>query len=171
MVSDRLCECGCGQPTLVSAYTSERYGYVKGQPRRFRKGHAHRWKPATNYRRVTVRGRLSRIHRLRAERALGKTLPPKAVVHHADGSRSDDAPLVICQDETYHRLLHARMRIRAAGGNPDLDKLCTHCKRCLPRSSFYPRTSKYDGLHDECKDCSRSRARRWKAAHRRAVAS
>ena len=47
-------------------------------------------------------------HTLIAEKALGKTLPPKAVVHHANGSR-DSGPLVICEDIAYHHLLHQRM--------------------------------------------------------------
>lgn len=52
------------------------------------------------------------LHRLRAERALGKPLPGKVVVHHADGSKHPNAQLVICQDQAYHMLLHARMRAR-----------------------------------------------------------
>lgn len=34
-----LCECGCGQPTKIAHYSSEWYGYVKGQPIRFVQGH------------------------------------------------------------------------------------------------------------------------------------
>lgn len=38
----KLCECGCGKPTSVAKYTAVRFGYVKGQPKRFRKGHYKR---------------------------------------------------------------------------------------------------------------------------------
>jgi hypothetical protein len=44
-----LCECGCGQPARISKKGNRRYGYVKGQPRRFLRGHANRVHP-----RVTV---------------------------------------------------------------------------------------------------------------------
>lgn len=39
-----LCECGCGQRTTISPWTVRANGYVKGQPRRFVKGHRHRAK-------------------------------------------------------------------------------------------------------------------------------
>lgn len=37
-----FCECGCGQRTTISSYTHRRHGYVKGQPRRFVRGHYNR---------------------------------------------------------------------------------------------------------------------------------
>lgn len=36
----KLCECGCGQPTPIAAYSSKRQGWVKGQPLRFLRFHA-----------------------------------------------------------------------------------------------------------------------------------
>jgi hypothetical protein len=97
-----------------------------------------------------------REYRLRAEEALGHPLPPKAVVHHATGSLAPGAPLVICQDESYHRLLHRRMRVAAAGGDPNLDRLCTNCGP-LPAAEFYPATRTTDGymkFYGHCKRCS-----------------
>jgi HNH endonuclease len=51
-------------------------------------------------------------HIVIAERALGKQLPPKAVVHHINGKPADNrnSNLVICQDQSYHMLLHKRAR-------------------------------------------------------------
>jgi hypothetical protein len=52
-------------------------------------------------------------HILLAERALGKPLPPKAVVHHMNGDKADNYTpfnLVICPDQAYHLLLHRRMK-------------------------------------------------------------
>jgi hypothetical protein len=34
-----LCECGCGRRTVVADHTDRKYGYVKGQPKRFLRGH------------------------------------------------------------------------------------------------------------------------------------
>lgn len=49
-------------------------------------------------------------HIVIAESILGKPLPPKAEIHHVNGTRHDNTPsnLVICQDRAYHLLLHRR---------------------------------------------------------------
>lgn len=39
MSSVKLCECGCGEPAPIAKYTSTEYGWVKGQPKRFIRGH------------------------------------------------------------------------------------------------------------------------------------
>ena len=53
-----------------------------------------------------------REHIFVAEKILGKPLPPKAVVHHINEDKTDNRPenLVICQDRTYHFLLHRRKK-------------------------------------------------------------
>ena len=73
-------------------------------------------------------GRRTYEHIVVAERALGKRLPPGAVVHHVNEVKSDNAPtnLVICPDEAYHRLIHRRMRALEKCGNPDFRK-CPLC--------------------------------------------
>jgi hypothetical protein len=93
------------------------------------------------------------IHRMRAEKTLGKPLPIGAVVHHADGSKNPNATLVICQDNAYHMGLHLRMRIKAAGGHPWLDKMCCRCKQPKPKTEFYSDRYYPDGLSMKCKPC------------------
>jgi hypothetical protein len=52
-----------------------------------------------------------RLHKVRAEQALGKPLPIKAVVHHVNGDiENPNAQLVICEDQSYHLLLHKLAR-------------------------------------------------------------
>lgn len=44
----KLCECGCGQPAPIAKSSDARFGYVKGQPKRFILGHSSRrvdWAP------------------------------------------------------------------------------------------------------------------------------
>jgi hypothetical protein len=102
-----------------------------------------------------------RLHIARAERALGHPLPPKAQVHHADGSKSDNAPLVICQDYAYHRLLHVRAKVLQAGGNPNTDKVCCDCGAVKALDAFgIVRTNKSDGHAHICRDCHNARQQR-----------
>lgn len=100
------------------------------------------------------------MHVVRAERALGKPLPKGAVVHHADGSIDEHGPLVICQSQGYHRHLHMRMRIKAAGGNPNTDRFCRYCKLLKPITAFV-KLSKPETWH--CLECSRLKAKAYKA--------
>jgi hypothetical protein len=161
------CQCGCGQPTPIAKTTRTEHGWVKGQPIRFVHGHhtrvmkRSRLATVTDYRKVTIGvKKAQRLHRFRAEQALGKPLPPKAIVHHADGSRADNAPLVICQDAAYHKLLHMRMRIKAAGGDPNTDKICSACKRAKDRSQFWVNPKAPLGVNSCCKDCMSKQNRR-----------
>ena len=67
-------------------------------------------------------------HVVVAEQALGRPLPPRAVVHHVDTNGDNNAPsnLVICESRAYHALLHKRMRALAACG----DASALRCHRC-----------------------------------------
>jgi hypothetical protein len=155
-----LCGCGCNQITAIALKTNSRRGDVAGYPKKFVKGHRHRLVKTKSYRAISLAGRWARLHVRRAERALGKPLPPKAVVHHADGSKGDHAPLVICQDQAFHALLHVRMRVRAAGGDPDTDALCGHCRTVKPRTAFSgDATNLLQGIYRWCRDCNNATQR------------
>ena len=125
--------------------------------------------PIKSYRQLAHNGSIARLHRIRAERALGHPLPPKAVVHHADGTRSDTSPLVICQDDSYHKLLHRRMRVKAAGGNPNLDEFCKTCEQVKPAAAFRKERQHAQGRRVQCYDCRNTRRRElWRASRERA---
>ena len=166
-----LCECGCGTPTRLAEKTSASRGDVQGQPKRFVRGHASRSRAVvkSKYRqRLDADGKVSTLHRLRAVAALGKPLPRGAQVHHADGSRADDAPLVICQDAKYHKLLHARLRVKRAGGDPNTDKVCVSCGTVKSKRDFSNNRSNYDGLHSACKACASEQNKAYRSKERAA---
>jgi hypothetical protein len=122
-----LCACGCGQPVRLATATNRKYGWVKGQPMRYVSGHNNRDRTPGKYPGRKVGAKVYMLHRLRAEHALGRALPRSVIVHHADGTTDPNAPLVICQDQRYHMLLHVRMRVVRAGGNPDTQRVCGRC--------------------------------------------
>lgn len=63
-----------------------------------------------------------------AEKALGKTLPYGAVVHHLDRNtmNNDGRNLLVCPSQAYHRLIHQREDAFDACGHADYRK----CVRC-----------------------------------------
>lgn len=175
IVAAGLCICGCGNPTPLAKRTRAKVGNVKGQPVRFIPLH-HRRVPRRQPRAVwggdedgyvriqlpdhprADHGGYVFEHILVAERALGKFLVQPAVVHHVNEQRRENHPtnLVICEDVTYHQLLHARMRMiadRKASG-----KVCRLCGVRRPFDQFVRRAKNVDGLYSWCKDCKHARA-------------
>lgn len=45
---ETLCQCGCGHPAPIAGKTRRKFGHVKGEPMRYRKGHATRKRPAVD---------------------------------------------------------------------------------------------------------------------------
>lgn len=95
-------------------------------------------------------------HIIIVEKALGRYLPEAHPVHHFNevGTDNRNSNLVVCENAAYHRLLHSRQRIVAAGGDADLDKICSRCERLLPRTEFSNSSNRYDGLNPSCRRCT-----------------
>ncbi len=151
-----LCQCGCNQKTKIIEYNNKRDGWVKGESQKFIYGHRSRlprdtlnyprghkhgsWKDGeineNGYVRIFLpqhprnSGNYIPKHVYLAEKAIGKYLPPKALVHHFNGIGDDNSPgnLIACEDEKYHKLLHQRSNSLKATGNVNWRK-CVFCKK------------------------------------------
>jgi len=164
----RVCDCGCNQPTYITRWTHLNRGHIKGQPLPFLSGHRKASKRPKAYIQQG-RGRNAMLHRQRAEAALGRLLPLKAVVHHPDEDPwNRHARLVICENRAYHKLLHVRMRIKAAGGNPNTDKICSFCQKPkrLDQFTLCKSPGQYAGRVSTCRDCVTPAKRAWLAGRK-----
>ena len=101
-----------------------RYGWKNGQYIDT-EGYVHVKHP--HHRRAHVDGYVLE-HLLVAERAMGKSLPLGAEMHHVNGDKADNrsSNLVVCDSRAYHSLLHQRQRALKACDHAHWRK-CNHC--------------------------------------------
>ncbi len=161
------CACGCGLPVAIAKRTNKTFGHVAGQPVKFRTGHNSRRVPKSRYRQVYRPEHISANssgcvfeHIYLAEVAIGRKLPASAEVHHVDGNSLNNhrTNLVICQDNAYHKLLHARGHVLEMGGNPNTQKFCHKCSSLKSFSEFKKNLkNKTTGLLSQCIECSLKR--------------
>ena len=149
------CKCGCGAHVLpphsfVQGHNSKTDGAKKQMSEaRFR---SSRRVGNHGYVVVTRNGHQVLEHIYVAEQAIGRPLNKGAEVHHINGIRSDNrnSNLVICNDKTYHQLLHRRQRALDECGNANHIK-CGYCGKYDTRESMYIRKDKYGyGYHKSC---------------------
>lgn len=175
-----LCACGCGEQ-VGRAKT----GPNRGEPNKFVHGHNSRVNP-TNWNGGQFTDADGYVHVLRpdhpradsigyvrehilvAEEAMGKPLPEGALIHHVNQDPSDNRPenLVVCPDDAYHMLLHARQRALDAAGDPDY-LLCHFCSKYGDPDCMYVTDvggARPRGTHPEC-DLADQRKRRRERRH------
>lgn len=110
----------------------------------------------SKYRSVNHDGKVTKEHLVLAEKALGKKIPKGIEVHHVDcnGMNNAAANLVICQDHSYHMLLHKRQRAMDACGNPNFLK-CEICKTWSSPDGMYVRKDGKGQWHRTCGNITR----------------
>lgn len=89
------------------------------------------------------------VHKLVAEKVLGRAIPNGACVHHVNGDRADNRTgnLVICPSASYHMLIHQRSRAFDACGNANW-RLCNYCFKYDAPENLYIR-----GRHSRHREC------------------
>lgn len=162
-----LCQCGCEHSTRIAERDDPRYGSVKGQPRRFVKGHdkrKHRVRHAGGYVLLhapdhprAIQGKVLE-HILVVECTIGRVLPVGAVIHHVNDQTADNrnSNLVVLQSSSEHGTLHRRRRVLRRGGDPWTQRLCCICKQAKDTSEFYRSSDR--AFSAACKACDRARA-------------
>lgn len=172
-----FCQCGCGEKTEICKRTSTRQGYAKGHPKKFISGHAIRGERNPSWKRgwkIDRKGGYKLIlspehphkdshgyvpeHVLICEKALGKYLPPQAVVHHVNKNTVDNLSpfnLIVCQDNTYHLYLHQRQRAFDASDHADWLS-CRYCKKYDDPINLVVRTynNHRNAYHRVCENAS-----------------
>ena len=156
-----LCQCGCNKPTKPYKRNRPYLGHVKGEYPKYLNGHNKRKHAKTiigEYEAVRMPNHPNAFsggyvfkHIAIVTKVLGKPLPEGVQVHHADGNplNNEKSNLVVCPNQTYHKLLHQRTNALETCGNPDWIK-CTYCSNYDDPSRIYidANNVKY---HRECK--------------------
>jgi hypothetical protein len=107
----------------------KRHGNWRGG--RTTSGNGYVYVEAFDHPRADSRGRMYE-HIIMIEAAIGRLLPQKACVHHVNEIKNDNRNdnLVVCENQAYHLLLHARTRAYYATGNAHSIK-CAYCRKWM----------------------------------------
>lgn len=117
----------------------------------------HIWLDVYGYPKFSIgNGEDYHVHRYVAEQAIGRKLKNRESVHHLNYDKSDcrRQNLIVCPDDSYHRLLHARTDVLLDGYHPDVDAYCSGCKTYHPKQEFPKSKLRWNGVHNMCKTTS-----------------
>lgn len=112
------------------------------------------------YARCKGNGRIH-LHRWIIERVLGRKLKPKEIVHHINYNKLDNRKcnLLVCPNQAYHRLIHARTDYINKGVHPETHHFCSTHQEFLPKDLFPKNKNEWNGVNHNCKSCSNTKRR------------
>lgn len=160
------CECGCGRETGIIRNSDPSRKRIRGSHYRFIHGHntfkGGRLCDAKGYIRVLVPEHPKSQsygymfeHRLIAEKVLGHPLPDKTSTHHY-GRKDENEKIVLCEDYSYHQMLHRRTRAYNICGHAHWMK-CPFCQQYDDPKNMY-----INGRHARHNICHRDYNRKHK---------
>lgn len=94
-------------------------------------------------------------HRALVEELIGFKLTSKQIVHHIDENPLNNHPsnLIVCENQKYHLLLHARQDAINRGQNIKLQGHCGRCGLVKDKNQFSKNKRMVFGIHNICSKC------------------
>ena len=149
----KLCECGCGCPAPIATQTRRKFGYIKGQPARYLRGHYRRppvtlddvlarckrvgeclvWQGALGrdgYAYGTLHGRKGLMHRLVWEHDNGP-IPPGYTIDHV---RARGCRYVACCNVAHMEVVTPAENVARGTSPSSVNRAKTHCPQGHPLS-------------------------------------
>lgn len=105
---------------------------------------------------VIVRGLSSiRLHKYVVEKTIGRELKQHEVIHHINYDKTDNrrCNLLLCPNQAYHKLVHARTDAINSGVDLNIQHKCSSCKEVKTKDSFNISKTRWNGLNEYCKVC------------------
>jgi hypothetical protein len=115
----------------------------------------------SGYPSVTIGRKRFLVHRLVVERWYGPLEDME--VHHIDGDKMNwDAANLAVVSAPEHAIIHAKLNIANAGGDPETDSFCSTCDTVKPKSMFRHDRARWNGFTSVCNECHRIRMAQWR---------
>lgn len=99
------------------------------------------------------------------EQVIGKKLDRKHIVHHIDGNSENNKNdnLIVLENRREHAIVHAKMRIVEAGGNPSTQAFCSRCGKIKSKEMFTTDSHRWNRKSLFCRPCENERLKKYRS--------